>query len=92
MKVLLVTDYFYPFTPGGSEWSVYELARELKQKNIKVTVVTLNYGAKTQEYYKGIKILRIPFIKKLSDSRKVVNPVWQNNPIFFLISAYFLIF
>lgn len=91
MKVFLLSDYFYPFTPGGAEWSVYELAAALKEKNIDVVVVTLNYGSEDQSHYKSIKVLRIPFARKLTDTRKVVNPIWQNNPIFFVTSALDLI-
>ena len=91
MKVLLLTDYFYPFTPGGAEWSVYELAKSLKKRGIQPVVVTLNYGAESEELYDGLKIVRIPFFKKLTQLRKVVNPIWQNNPLFFITSAYYLI-
>ncbi len=90
MKIFLVSDYFYPFTPGGSEWSVYELAKALKKNNIEVVIVTINYGAKTEEHYHKVKVVRIPFFKKLKSSRSVVNPIWQNNPIFFLSSTYHL--
>ena len=91
MKVLLVSDYFYPFTPGGSEWSVYELARALKANQVESIVATLNYGAEPSAGYHGIKILRIPSLKKLKHTRSVVNPIWQNNPIFFVTSAVHLI-
>ena len=91
MKVILISDYFYPFSPGGSEWSVFELAKSLNQNGVKTLVVSLNYGAKKYDIYKGIKIVRIPFLKKIKSSRSVVSPIWQNNPIFFIISAYFLI-
>ncbi len=87
MKVFLVSDYFYPFTPGGSEWSVYELAKSLKRKKINPVVVSLNYGARGNEIFMGIEVIRLPFFKKLSNSRKVVNPFWQNNPIFLLTSS-----
>lgn len=90
MKILLVSDYFYPFNPGGSEWSVFELSRALKKNFVDSIVVTLNYGAKENEVYRGIKIKRLPFFKKLDNFRKVVNPVWQNNPIFFIASTYYL--
>ncbi len=90
MKVILISDYFYPFTPGGSEWSVFELAKSLNHKKVKTLVVSLNYGTKIHDNYKGINIQRIPFIKKIRNSRSVVNPIWQNNPIFFIISAYFI--
>lgn len=91
MKILLLSDYFYPFTPGGSEWSVYELAKALGKNGVDTQVVSINYGTNNHDAYKGIKILRIPFFKKIKDSRSVVNPIWQNNPIFFIVSAYFLI-
>lgn len=87
MKVLLVTDYFYPFNPGGTEWSVYELARSLKKNKVNTKIVTLNYGAKSEELFDGLEIIRLPFFKKISSKRKVVNPIWQNNPIFFLVST-----
>lgn len=88
MKIFLITDYFFPFNPGGSEWSVYELAKSFKKKKVKPTVVTLNYGTLKNSNYRGIEVIRIPFIKKISSSRKVVNPIWQNNPIFFLMSTF----
>ncbi|GEM_PF-1759353 len=91
MKVILVSDYFYPFTPGGAEWSVYELGKSLKKKGINPVIVTLNYGAEPSEVYDGLQIVRIPFFKKLTQTRQVVNPIWQNNPIFFLVSSYQLL-
>ena len=91
MKVFLLSDYFYPFNPGGSEWSVYELGQSLKKEGLTPLIVTLNYGAAEEENYHGMKILRLPFYKKLKSQRQVVNPIWQNNPIFFLTSAFHLI-
>lgn len=91
MKIFLLSDYFWPHNPGGSEWSVFELAKALAQKKVESTVVTLNYGAPRKETFEGIKITRLPFFKKLTDKRKVVNPIWQNNPIFFLSSALALL-
>ena len=91
MKILLISDYFYPFTPGGAEWSVYELAKALKVKKIDPVIATINYGALALDNYRGLRIRRIPFLKKLTRKRSIVNPIWQNNPVFFLISAYFLI-
>lgn len=91
MKIFMLSDYFWPHNPGGSEWSVFELAKALAQKKVESTVVTLNYGAPRKETFEGIKITRLPFFKKLTDKRKVVNPVWQNNPIFFLSTALALL-
>jgi len=90
MKVFLLSDYFYPFTPGGSEWSVYELAKSLQEKGITPVVVTINYGANSYDKYHGVEIIRIPFFKKLTATGSVVSPIWQNNPLFFAISAYYL--
>lgn len=91
MKVLLVSDYFYPFTPGGAEWSVYELAQAFKNKGVEAIIATLNYGAAQRETYKGVEVIRLPFAKKLNGSRKVINPFWQSNPIFWVTSTYHLI-
>lgn len=90
MKIFLVTDYFYPFTPGGAEWSVYELAKALKTKQIETIIVTLNYGAEEKEKFNELQIIRIPFSKKLKNNRSVINPIWQNNPFFWVTSAYHL--
>ncbi len=87
MKVFLITDYFYPFNPGGSEWSVYELAKALQESNIEIKIITLNYGAKEQEMYKGLEVIRLSFHNKLSERRRVVNPFWQNNPVFHVTST-----
>lgn len=87
MKIFFVTDYFYPFTPGGAEWSVYELAASLKKKKVQPIIVSLNYGAARQGFYKGLKIERLPFYKKVTDKQRVISPIWQNNPIFFMTSA-----
>ena len=88
MKIFLLSDYFYPFDPGGSEWSVYELAKSLKKRGIDPIIITLNYGARAQEIYEGLKVIRLAFAKKIGTERKVVNPIWQNNPIFFIASAF----
>ena len=88
MKIFLLSDYFYPFNPGGSEWSVYELAKSLKKRGIDPIIITLNYGAHAQEMYDGLKVIRLAFAKKIGAERKVVNPIWQNNPIFFAVSAF----
>ena len=71
MKIILISDYFYPFTPGGSEWSVYELAKALSKNRVESLVLSINYGAKRRDEYKGIRIERIPFFKKIKDSRSV---------------------
>lgn len=91
MKIFLLCDYFYPFNPGGSEWSVLELAKSLKNNKVEPIIITLNYGAKEKETIEGIKVHRLPFIKKLENDRKTVNPIWQNNPFFFISSTNHLL-
>lgn len=91
MKVILLSDYFYPFNPGGAEWSVFELAKALIGQKLEPIVITLNYGAASEENYHGVKIIRLPFFKKLKNKRTVVSPIWQNNPIFFLSSSLSLL-
>ena len=90
MKIAYLVDYYYPFTPGGSEWSIYYLAKQLSQKNIDCLIITPNYGAKDEEIIDGIRVIRIPILNKLKNSRSVINPIGQNNPLFFLWSGYVL--
>lgn len=91
MKIGLISDYYTPFNPGGSEWSVYYLANSLKGNGIESIILTPNYGAKTQEIISGIKVLRLPMYKKTIQNRLVINPIWQNNPFFFLWSAFWIV-
>ena len=42
MKIFLIADYFYPFNPGGSEWSVYELGKAFVKHKLSPVIVTLN--------------------------------------------------
>ena len=89
-KIAFIVDYYSPFTPGGSEWSVYYLAEQLKQNKVESIIITPNYGAKNEEIIDGIKVIRFPIFKKPKDNRSVINPIWQNNPLFFLWSAFWI--
>ena len=42
MRVLLVTDYFYPQSSGGTEKYVYELAQALRADGIDVIILTVS--------------------------------------------------
>lgn len=66
MHILFISEYFYPFTHGGSEQSIYFLAKGLIEKNLKVSVLTLNYGTQKNERWKKINIYRCPFFIKMS--------------------------
>jgi glycosyltransferase involved in cell wall biosynthesis len=87
MKILLAIDYYWPFTPGGSEWSTYYLAKSFLEKGVETKILTPNYGALAREKVDGIDVIRFPNLAKLSNNRSVINPFWQNNPLFFLFSA-----
>lgn len=91
MKILFVVDYFTPFNPGGSEWSIYYLAQGLKNRGIESIVITPNYGSKQEDVIDGIKVFRFPGKIKIKDKRSTINPIWQNNPLFFLWSSYWIV-
>ena len=42
MKILFATEYYPPFAPGGSPWSIRLLAEALARRGHAVTVVTHN--------------------------------------------------
>jgi len=88
MKILLLADYFYPFNPGGSEWSVFELAKSLKKLQHDAKVVTMNYGTRKTDTYFGVPIIRLPFFKRTKQKRSVVSSIYLNNPFFFVYSAF----
>ncbi|MBI2596243.1 glycosyltransferase family 4 protein [Candidatus Daviesbacteria bacterium] len=87
---MLVSDYYPPFNPGGSEWSVLYLSKALQDKDINNIIVTPNYGTRAEEIIVGTRVIRFPSFKKASGSRSVINPIWQNNPFFFIWSAVFI--
>lgn len=60
MKILMLTDYFYPHIGGGVEKVVYEVSKRLVRLGCDVTIVTLNTKkAKEFEFLEGLKIYRI---------------------------------
>ena len=61
MKILLVTEYFYPQSSGGTELYVYNLATSLQKHQHEVIVLSLFNGEKKVETYKGINIVYILF-------------------------------
>lgn len=91
MKILFVNEYFYPFTPGGAEWSIYYLAKALVEKGHEVGILTPNYGAKSFETIEGIKVYRFPFPAKLSPGQHSVRYFYHANPLFYLYNAFWII-
>lgn len=65
MNILFASEYYHPFTPGGSPWSIRELAEELVRRGHSVTVVTPNYGAPAEETLGGVAVRRFPFWRRL---------------------------
>jgi glycogen synthase len=65
MKVLFTTEYYPPFAPGGSPWSIRLLAEALVARGHDVTVVTPNYGAAARESVEGVTVVRYPFWRRL---------------------------
>jgi len=87
MRVCLLNEYFPPFTPGGTEWSLDALARALAHRGHDVVVVTPNYGAARVERRDGVKVLRFPFPVKLPPGRTLVATKWLANPITYLYAG-----
>jgi len=65
MKVLFTTEYYPPFAPGGSPWSIRLLAEALAARGHEITVVTPNYGAAARETVDGVTVARYPFWRRL---------------------------
>lgn len=81
----MLSEYFIPFDRGGSEWSVYFLARGLIANNIDVTIFTPNYGAQEAQRISEIDIYRFPFYKRLKKNHESVTPFYHTNIIWFLV-------
>ncbi len=91
MKILFLSEYFYPFAHGGSEWSTYFLVKGVIDKKIKVVVLTPNYGTRNQEMWRGINIIRMPFMKKMPiKSPHSISPIWFTNLIFLFFSLIYI--
>lgn len=89
MNILMLSEFFHPFTLGGTEWSVYHLTKSLLQKGTKVIVLTPNYGTVNYERWKSIEIRRFAFPVHLSTANlRHVPPILHNNIIFWLISFF----
>lgn len=80
MRILFSTEYYPPFSPGGSPWSIRLLAEALVSRGHAVTVVTPNYGAAEREDVAGVTVVRFPFWRRLDPgpsmarTRDVVSP------------------
>lgn len=67
MKVLFLSDYFYPHWTGIVK-STLRLAKVLVNNKIEVTVLTVKHeeSLKEKEFFENIKILRVNYLFKIS--------------------------
>ncbi len=89
--ILMLSEYFYPFDRGGSEWSTYYLAKALVKKGYQIIILTPNYGSKIQEIWHKITIIRFPIGKKLKNNQENLTPFWQTN-LFWFIQSFLTVF
>lgn len=85
MKILFVTEYFYPYIHGGGEISTQELGKSLCTHGEEVSVLTPNYGTISNGNLEGIKIYRYFFGKRLKNFSDQLSPSWYFNPVYVLI-------
>lgn len=89
MKIAFIIEYFSPFNKGGSEWSTFYLAKDLVKKGHEVTIITPNFGSSPMETIEGVKVLRIPFYKKVKFFNFPPGNFFFTNPLFIIWSAVF---
>ncbi len=92
MKILMLTEYFYPFNHGGTEQSVARLGEALiTKKKYSVIILTPNYGTKASEVWRGITISRFSFPHFIrSHHPKNLTPLWFANPLWYFFTFIFL--
>ena len=91
MKVVFATEYYHPWTPGGTAWSLELLARALIACGHGVTVVTPNYGAQPREEVNGVPVVRFPFWRRLRPGAGLCPVRDHVNPLFHLLFARALV-
>jgi glycosyltransferase involved in cell wall biosynthesis len=84
MKIVFATEYYHPWTPGGTAWSLDLLARALIGRGHAVIVVTPNYGAAAREEVGGVPVIRFPFPRRLPPGAGLAPLRDHVNPIFHL--------
>ncbi len=91
MKVVFATEYYHPWAPGGTAWSLELLARALRARGHEVTVVTPNYGAPAREVVNGVPVVRFPFWRRLRPGAGLAPLHDHVNPLFHLLFARALV-
>ncbi len=87
---MMLCEYFPPFDQGGSEWSVYHLARQLITDKYIVSILTQNNGGKYREKYRGIEIYRFPFVKLQRYQNFPVAPYLFSNIWWWIKTTWYL--
>ena len=82
MKILFLNEYAYPHNVSGAEYSMQALAEGLRRK-IKVYILSPDLSART------VPAGKFPFPKKIKPGQ-ILSPLWFNNPLFWLYSAYWI--
>lgn len=60
MKVLMISEYFPPYSKGGGELSAFALAKELAKKNVDIHVLTSGFkDSKKIEVIDNVKVFRL---------------------------------
>ena len=91
MKLVFATEYYHPWAPGGTAWSLELLARALIARGHSVTVVTPNYGAAAAEELNGVSVVRFPFWRRLQPGAGLAPLSDHINPVFHLLFARALV-
>lgn len=88
----MAAEFFYPYAYGGSEWSIYTLAKALIQKGHAVTVLTPNYGTQHETSWEKIDIVRMPFFFRLRRYKRAdISPFWFTNVVWWITSFIHLL-
>jgi glycosyltransferase involved in cell wall biosynthesis len=91
VKIVFATEYYHPWAPGGTAWSLELLARALLARGHTVTIVTPNYGAAAREEVNEVPVMRFPFWRRLRPGARLAPLRDHVNPIFHLLFARALI-
>jgi glycosyltransferase involved in cell wall biosynthesis len=91
MRILFATEYYHPFAPGGTAWSLELLAQALRHRGEPVAVVTPNYGAPAREEINGVPVFRFPFWRRLPPGGTLAPVRDHVNPLFHFLLARALV-
>ena len=87
MKILFATEYYHPFTPGGTPWSLALLAQALGRRGHEVAIVTPSYGAALRDDVDGVPVFRFPVPRLLAPGPNLAPVRDHVSPLFHLRMA-----